>query len=401
MKKSLNYFLWVAAFSISMAACSTLAGGTQVPSPDQVSTVVALTFQAMTPQGVMTEAPPALLPHSLYFLAPDSRSIDQVYRMERDGQTVTQLTFESVSVSDYDVSQADGRIAYEIGTTLLLADADGSNRHVFIDGNSHPDLRGFYKPVFSPDGQILAYSQAGLILHTFSTGVANHVLQDHPLGGSLPPETYHPDQFSPDGTKLLLEIGHPPDSPATAGIYSLDTQVLIQFAGENESLTCCTMYGGAEWATDSSSLYVVASQYDSSSPFGVLWKVNAASGAVTTLSPAVDGEGKINLPYKPFPGPDGWLYYFFLNYTEPATFDRPTFQVVRSTPENTAARSVMLQDAFMNLNQALWSPDASFVLVALSPGPEVMEGGQAILVPLDGRPQMELVPFARLMKWGP
>ncbi len=50
--------------------------------------------------------------------------------MERDGKTQTQLTFEPVNVTDYDVSVVDGSIAYTASNQLLLANADASNRLV-------------------------------------------------------------------------------------------------------------------------------------------------------------------------------------------------------------------------------------------------------------------------------
>jgi hypothetical protein len=53
------------------------------------------------------------------------------------------------------------------------------------------------------------------------------------------------------------------------------------------------------------------------------------------------------------------------------------------------------------MNEALWAPDGSFVIVALAPGEDIMDGGQAEIVYFDGRPNVVLVPFAQEMKWGP
>jgi len=45
-----------------------------------------------------------LLPKPLYFLKPDTRGNDQVYRLAEDGVTQTQVTFETQGILDFDVS---------------------------------------------------------------------------------------------------------------------------------------------------------------------------------------------------------------------------------------------------------------------------------------------------------
>ena len=398
MKKLFRPLAALLAVAISTLACSSSFNVVEPksPSPTEVTR--------------QTEAPITdtvdLLSRPLYFLGKDSQSLNQVYRIERDGKTQIQLTFESVPVTDYDVSRVDGSIAYVASNQLLLANADGSNRRVLIDGGSSADLRGSYNPVYSPDGKTLAYARDGLNLYDFSTGLTNLVLADQPLGGSLPPEIYVPDKFSPNGTKLLLKVAHPPDSPWTAAIYSISTKTLIQIVGENESLSCCTMYGGAEWSADGSNIYAVATTPDSSTPFGVLWKVDAATGAVTTLMAGAAGEGDARLfylPYKPYPALDGQLYFFSAKFAESAGyFRRVPLILVRSKPDDiTTNWSVLRADTFELMNEALWAPDAGFVIVALAPTEDVYDGGQAEIVYLDGRSNVVLTPFAQEMKWGP
>jgi len=60
-----------------------------------------------------------------------------------------------------------------------------------------------------------------------------------------------------------------------------------------------------------------------------------------------------------------------------------------------------LPRTFELMNEALWSPDASFVVVAMAPIADVYYGGRAEIVYLDGRPSVILTPFAQSMKWGP
>src|SRR5512138_140610 len=107
------------------------------PDPNQVGTAVAATLTASvpgpvggspTPTGVgpspsatapTSGGPTGALPHTFYYLAPDSAGIAQVFRMETDGTTQHQVTSESVNISDYDVSLVDGSVAYVANNQLL------------------------------------------------------------------------------------------------------------------------------------------------------------------------------------------------------------------------------------------------------------------------------------------
>ena len=396
---------------IAMVACAspTAVSGTQPSISDEVATVVAMTLQAPTPEVPDTstsvpEVPTSLLPHSLYFLGRDSQSLSQVYRMERDGKTKTQLTFEPVSVTDYDVSLVDGSIAYVASNQLLLANADGSNRRVLVDGGSSPDLRGFYGPVFSPDGQTLAYSRNGINLYTVSTGVSNLVIEDRPLGGALPLETYSPEKYSPDGTKLIIHLLYSDHS--SIAIYYPASNSLIRLICEEAVLTCDAswFYSDIEWFADSSSFYAAASTPTSTYADGNLWRVDAATGAVTTLTPAGTSDGTVNFSDEPYLAPDGQLYYFFGAYSVDSGFFEPPFlELVRSAPDGVTDRTILRTENFVLMNEALWAPDASFVIVASTPGRNWdLDGGVLELYYTDRQKEVVwLAPYGEQMKWGP
>ena len=192
-----------------------------------------MTLQALTPEtntGNTGQTPepevPAdsLLPHTLYFLGTDNAGLTQVFRIERDGKTQKQLTFEPESVKDYDVSLADGSVAYVANNQLLLVNADGSDRRLVVDGGTmdenNPFLNIINSPVFSPDGQTLAYGYKGLNLYSLSSGASNLVIENQieDSGGfPFPKELYWPERYSPDGTKLLITLGY--YEGASAAIY--------------------------------------------------------------------------------------------------------------------------------------------------------------------------------------
>src|SRR5262245_42545353 len=125
MSKYFRSFFAFLTLSIAILACvlpipsAPPAGtpvqsrGTAIPpfSPDQVGTVVAMTLTAMSPgTGATpgTDGSASLLPHTFYYLGTDSAGLTQVFRIERDGTTQHQITSESVSVNDYDLSLSDG-----------------------------------------------------------------------------------------------------------------------------------------------------------------------------------------------------------------------------------------------------------------------------------------------------
>ena len=411
MRKPLRRSAVFLALVILVGACVSPLGTGDSPSPssDEVETIVAMTLQAMSPQA--SETPASLpessaiqLPQRLYFLALDSQGLTQLFRMEQDGRTTTQLTSEQDNIADYDVSHADGSLALEVGQQLVLMGADGSNRRILVDAALAPDTPASYRPTFSPDGGTLAYAHQGLNLYTVATGVSSLVIEDQmeDVGNGLllPIETYSPEEYSPDGTKLLLALGHWEVAPSHA-VYDPATGDLVQYEAEQEHIYCCSFHGGPVWSPDSSSFYGVASAHDFAYKSGELWKVDAVSGAVTKL--LTRNENMLNLPKELFVAPDGHLYYFWGTYSMNAGyFDAPVLQLIRSGLDGTTDRTMLREENFVLLNEALWAPDASFVIVARAPERKWEQGGVLELYPADGlKEALWLAAHGEKMKWGP
>ena len=114
MNKDFRPFAAFIALAFAILACSSSfeVVGTQPPPAGQSN----------TPAVVADE----LFPRTLYYLGTDNAGLTQVFRIERDGKTVTQLTFEPVNVLDYDISLSDGSLIYEADNQLILVNADGS-----------------------------------------------------------------------------------------------------------------------------------------------------------------------------------------------------------------------------------------------------------------------------------
>ena len=397
------------AFTILIAACNVPTGNNATPpsANDQVATVVASTLQARTSEPNNGETPEpetssdSLLPHTFYFLGKDAAGIMQVFRIERDGTTQKQITSEPVDVKGYDVSLANGSIAYVANNQLLLVNGDGSDRRLVVDGGAvdenNPFISMINNPVFSPDGQTLAYGYKGLNLYSVSTGASNLVIEnqieDSGSGFLFPKELYWPERYSPDGDKLLITLGY--YEGASAAIYDPTSTNLVRLTGAEGALICCDE---TVWSADGSSIY------SASRSMGMfnsgLWKVDPNSGAVTTLFASLYDTGAFLYAYEPYLAPDGQLYFFFAEETSEFN-SRTPLQLVRSASDGVTDRAVLRPDTFELMNEALWAPDASFVIVAFAPNQDTYQGGRAEIVYLDSRPNVVLTQFAQQMKWGP
>jgi len=387
MKKSFHPLLAFLALIFTAFAC-TLPFGTQQPFGE-------------TPVPETT----SLLPHTLYYLGKDSTGLLQVFRTEKDGKTVKQITFEPKAVGRYDVSLRDGSVAYVASNQLLLMNADGSGRRVLVDGGpmnpNNPIENSLSHPVFSPDGQTIAYVHNGLNLYNVATDVSQHVLgelvMDPVNGGMMQDASYRPEKYSPDGVKLLITISIPYTDATHDAIYYPATNSVVRFSSADGSFFCC---GEEQWTLDSLSFYAANPTVGM---FGSgLWKVDASSGVVTTLIRGDAGGENFNLADEPYLAPDGQLYFFFANASGPdGMIQRAPLQLVRAAPDGVTGRTVLRPDTFELMNESLWAPDASFVLVAFAPAQDVYGGGRAEIVYLDSSPNMLLTEFAQHMKWGP
>ena len=389
---------------VLLLACAPQPAATSTPD---VNVIVSQTMSALTevpPTETVPVSPPTLdlLPRSLYFIAPDATARLQIFRLGRDGKSQTQLTAEPADVESYDVNQNDGRLVYVSNNQLLLVNADGSGRELLLDGGpqdvNNPFLTAIRSPVWSPNGEAIAYGFGGLNLYAVATGVSNRVLEnqirDMGNGFILPDELYWPEAYSPNGMKLLVRLGY--YEGGSFAIYDPSSNTLIRLMQTDTGNICC----GARWTFDSASLYAALPTTGMFS--SGLWRIDAASGQVTTLLPGEAGNNTFNFADAPFLAPDGQLYFFFANTpaTEEFFVDAP-LQLVRSAADGVTGRTVLLPDIFKKMNEALWSPDGSFVIAAIGQNDQTDQGGAAEIVYVDGRPRVNLVPFAKDMRWGP
>jgi WD40 repeat protein len=364
-------------------------------------------MQALTPDTVTLATSPgplpptdSLLPQSLYFLKNDNAGFMQVYRLDPDGKTTRQITFEPSNVESYDVSPKDGSVAYTSNNQLLLVNSDGAGRNVLVDGGPLDSddayiTRRVGGVVWSPDGETIAFGFGGLNFYALSSGGANRVLEnlvDTSPGIPILREGYAPVAYAPDGRKLLVNIAY--YEGGVYAIYYLDGGTLVR-SPENP-VSCCV----GSWSPDGS-VYYAASPYLGLIAPG-LWRINADGTVVALLGIDSSQGGPIHFAQSPILGPDGRLYFFYNSVpsVEEVTSRTPLF-MVSSEQDGVSDRVNLLPTPFDPVNEILWAPDASFAVMAFAPLPEVYQGGRVEMVYTDGRPRITLVPFAQDMRWGP
>lgn len=341
-----------------------------------------------------------LLPHSVYYLS-ESRGVYQVWRMEADGTTTTQLTDEEFGVDDFSVSMADSSLAFTSNNQLFLLDGDGQTRRLVADGSKVDKeiedyvFRGFVEsPVFSPDGRILAYAFDGLHLYNVASGQDEHVLTN--LGNLLgepfvfSKENYGPGPWSPDGHKLLIIMG-----------YFEGSTLAIMEPGKDEPFrrlrssgpVCCTYH----WTPDGSSVLVA------NPSFGVhwpgLWRYDAETGEEFEIVTTLPGQSRyVGWPVQL---PSGDLFYFYGERFTPE--EGIPLVMARSGPDG-GDRTQIRPEEFHPAN-ALWAEDGSLALIHtfLRDRNSESSSEQIVLARPDGSQLQVLIEAKDIqqMEWGP
>lgn len=72
-----------------------------------------------------------------------------------------------------------------------------------------------------------------------------------------------------------------------------------------------------------------------------------------------------------------------------------------SDADGVRGRRVMHRDNFGMLNEALWAPDASLVIISMGAAPESFSGGTVEILNLADGVRTARLPFAESLKWGP
>ena len=214
--------------------------GVELTETAQIQTLTALPTVTMTTTPTLTSTPtlsPAptmvptrgplakLLPAPLYFtsFSPDDKTPHQVWRLERDGYTLRQITYEEKGAGLSDVA-VDGRLLYYSDNNLFVSDALGGGRDLVVKGLPPPaltewdqwfsDKEHIMDAHWSPDGKKIAYYRDGVNLLNLASGETIKVVKGpewktNEAGVKSPVNThgpyYFPKRWTPDGRQIVIE----------------------------------------------------------------------------------------------------------------------------------------------------------------------------------------------------
>jgi Tol biopolymer transport system component len=347
------------------------AAGRQLPGPDggPLELTVAIT---------VPDSSAAVLPAPLYFLS-EAGGTNQIWRMERDAVTVTQITREGAKVDSYDVSPSGGSIAFVSRNQLILMGADGSDRRVVADfGEGYGG-----SPKWSPDGSLLAYAQGGIRLFEPATG-QDRLLRENGAGESVGNVAiFSPRAWSPDGRHLLVSIGY--YEGAGLGILSIADGELTANAPLSDMVA---------WKNDSSGILMASAWY----PEMVggdpgLW----LTGPGQDVSPLIQDA----FVWWPFQRPDSQLAYF-IHRPAGRSVTSYSAQMVASAIDGSgehALRNAPLALDVRDSFYALWAADGSAVVARIFR--PVSGSHEVLLLPAGNGPAVFLITEGFSFCWGP
>ena len=399
MKTQLKTTTVIAVMGLLLAACGPIEIGIETPgaSGDNVPTAAPTrTAAAPTAEPQPTPTPgDSVLPAPLYFIA---QSDGQVWRVERNGKSVTQMTRERSPIVEFDVSPVEDALAYVTENTLVRTGAEGGNRAVLAIGPALTGAEGeaitseIHAPRWSPDGQSIAYGLHGANLIPASGGDPQILQPSDPI-----PQTrqlarfYTPYAWSPDGARLLLSVQFWQEGLAYAVKNLADGSL-------REMANCCE----PAWSRDGQHLY-----FSGESPEGYnepgLWRVRADTGESETLIVGrIETSRDVTVVKSPCQFEDGRLGYLMavLSPNPDGVYLWPfEFRLYRAQADGVSAQAVLRQEA-TTAWETLWAEDGRGLVVrVINPGPEG-PAGDLFWLAADGSPAFTLPMTGANLRWG-
>jgi hypothetical protein len=258
----------------------------------------------------------SLIPHALYYLEGWEEEA-QIWKLEKDGISKRQLTFEPGGINAFSVSKRDGSLAFVSNNRLFVTDPEGNNKRLIADAsNIDNQIEDYHfhgiidRPVFSPDGQFLAYAFDGLHIYNFSTEEDKHILRN--LGNLLDEpyvftkEAYYPESWSSDGNQLLFLMGYYEGS--TLAIMEMGEDITFRRL-LSDGPVCC-LYS---WTPENTHILVANPYFNNIQPG--LWRYDVKTGEKISLISDDDQGGNLNFVGWPNQLSSG-AYYFFYHSTD-------------------------------------------------------------------------------------
>ncbi len=343
--------------------------GQAVPGPDGTPVTLAVDIEVL-PSGQ------TILPQPLYFLYEQSGT-PQIWRMETDARTVTQITNEPQPVITLDVS-ATGKIAYVSQYQIFITDANGQNRQVIANLESDIPVREL---AWSADGNRLAYPSKGIHVYDMTTGEDKLLIADN---DTQAPDLvrYEPLEWSPDGSKL------------TATKYLWESLGIVVISISDGAVLFDQAQQVITWNLDSQSVYLSSSQYSEWTGIEAgLWRAPTTGEAPQSL---ISGASI----WWPLHRTDGTLAFFL---QQPTTRETREFAPLLYISSADGTNPVALNSWPITINandtfDGVWAEAGQSILVQLvRPALDVSE---VLLLSADEDPPLFLTSEPKAFWWG-
>jgi len=343
MKKS-SFLSGTLLFMFLLTSCiGNVPASTPTVDPSAVAAVVSTMLAGNStamplpqPTATLTPEPATVLPRSLYYLAQDANGKGQIFRLGRDGVTITQITSESDGILNFDVSAKDGTLAFPAQNNLITVDASGTNRKVLAQD---PNIR--FSVTWSPDGRTIAYGDRDMVLYSLDTGSSKTLIAANDQANIMP------EAFSPDGTKIITRKFN------SKYIYDITSQTLIPVNGK--------FCHNAELTWNTSNTFFCFNHVFAGGGMPGLWQAKAIDGSVQPL--IFSASCPPCLPVAaPHQGGDGNLYYFYGEVNDVNNIIHPPLMLIQSALDGVSGRAAVRPEIF-NVASALWTPDDKAVLI--------------------------------------
>lgn len=177
-----------------------------------------------------------------YFIAPDTNGVQQVYQLLLDGtSTPRQITVAESDVLVYGSAYDGLGIAYISGGQVWLQPIHTETPEAVAT----VDAERISAPIFSQDGNYLAYGADGVWLMDLATRETRQILEDVLLAAQASNageyRIYQPQMFVAGTNKLIIDIGVWEWN--TVGVYDLRSGELQELEGQLHT-TLLPLYDG-------------------------------------------------------------------------------------------------------------------------------------------------------------
>jgi Tol biopolymer transport system component len=346
------------------------------PVPDSGGNALTLTVNIEVLAGAAN-----VLPAPLFYLRGEVNT-RQIWRMDPDGYTLTQLTQESAGIPGFEINSLDNRLAYISNYQLILLNPANADRQVLVTGSENDSP---YSPVFSSDGAFLAYGLGGIHIYNLASGEDHLILANNDIMNPSELRIYSPRSWSPDDSKLAVSIGY--WEWGGSGIISTsDGSLLSEFEYADSDA----------WSSDSQTYYSARATEP-----GMMSTTPGLYSIAASLNASLQTLVTDTFIWWPHQGADERLVYFQgmpdptnvsqynISLMGPATDVIGQWQILRSN---------ILHLPASGFPEAVWSPDGNFLAARLFHLPS--KTSEVVLLGLEETPMLYLMQDATNLRFG-